>query len=507
MKNTLNIFSIALLSIACVGDLDFDKFDEIRPGPNLALPILSTRFSMADFLVDDTLFTQDPDGFIKFIYKKDSLLVLDPSSFVEIPIQPLIDNLPVPAGAPNLSVDLALASLGGMELENLEFDDLKFVWYLESPVIQPATLTLNFVNGRINGQNFQIVAQSQGQGRFEGEVQANDLILELFRTRNPAVNGYNNLLLDLSFSTGAGVLPGTLFNFGLRLDSNSVKRVSGNFGQRGLNLPSAAIQLDLGSITDFTEGFLLTDPKMRFRAYNKTGIEISVDALFNGVSSTGSPVRINLPNYQIGQAASVGLTQITDLELNRNNSTLVDFLESTPEQLIFSGSASLNPSSTSANNFLENDQSLVLSLELELPMELRTSGLRFEDFAEIDLGEDTELIDFLEIDIRSVNSFPLDVDLYIFLLDENDSAIDSLALPIVTAAPVDANGVVIAPITTLNTLILTDSQKRQLVNSKRWRVQGRLSTWQNGSVPVRIYSSYALDLDLGIRTRLNLSDN
>jgi hypothetical protein len=55
--------AIFLSLTACVDELDFDKFNEVSPSPNLLLPAIDISVRLADLVSGDSVLTQDADGF------------------------------------------------------------------------------------------------------------------------------------------------------------------------------------------------------------------------------------------------------------------------------------------------------------------------------------------------------------------------------------------------------------------------------------------------------------
>ena len=90
--------SLALIfSSSCVDDLDFDKLSDARPAPNVIVPVVDLSMRLNDLVERDTILTQDPDGFIRFVYAEDSLFSMTTSEFVSIPAQEALnlENIPI----------------------------------------------------------------------------------------------------------------------------------------------------------------------------------------------------------------------------------------------------------------------------------------------------------------------------------------------------------------------------------------------------------------------------
>ena len=146
-----------------------------------------------------------------------------------------------------------------------------------------------------------------------------------------------------------------------------------------------------------------------------------------------------------------------------------------------------------------------LGLEIDLPLALRTSNLRFEDEVEIDLTEDDSLIDFISLGLRSENDFPLDLDIKLFFLDSSRVVLDSVYVPLLDAAAVDANGRGIQASTNDFQVVLEQSQIQTMIRSSYWLIRGQAKSPNNGATAIKIYSDYELKVSVSLKGRLNLS--
>ena len=194
-----------------------------------------------------------------------------------------------------------------------------------------------------------------------------------------------------------------------------MNNVTGFFGQRPVNVPAGDVTLDLGSISEFTSGFTMTDPSLTFLVRNGMGVSMGIDLDLDGINSDGDISQLNPSPFEIAQSTVPGTMVSTNVRLDKTNSSIVQFLDALPSSLIYSGQMSLNPSNTGGvTNFLSRQDVLQLGLEIDLPLELGTSNLRFENEVEMDLTEDDSLIDFLSLGFRSENDFPLDLNIKLF---------------------------------------------------------------------------------------------
>ena len=115
MKKTLwgLLLGLCVAMSSCVDELDFNKFDEVSPSPNLLLPAIEVSLRLEDLVDGDSILQQDPDGFLRFVYEQDSLFSMVATEFVSIPGQePFNVDVPViqPGDTLAVSLDAGLSS-------------------------------------------------------------------------------------------------------------------------------------------------------------------------------------------------------------------------------------------------------------------------------------------------------------------------------------------------------------------------------------------------------------
>ena len=502
------IGAIVALS-SCIDELDFNKFDEVSPSPNLLLPAIEVSLRLEDLVDGDSILQQDPDGFLRFVYEQDSLFSMVATEFVSIPGQePFNVDVPViqPGDTLAVSLDAGLSSLGAMELEQIVFNRLGLIWGISTSALEPATVRFTLNNALVNGTPIVMTGQSSGPGNFEGEQIFNNVFFDLTQSNNPNAPPYNNLSLGLEIIPDAATPIGTMFNITFGIDSTNLQSVTGYFGQRRVNIPSGNFNLDLGSIAEFTSGFTLTDPRMTFQMNNGIGVSMGVNMDLDGVNVDGDLTQLNPPPFEIAQASAPGSPVQTDFRMDNSNSNIVSFLDALPTNLIYSGYMTLNPNNMGGvSNFISDQDVLQMGLEIDLPMELQTSDLGFEDEFEVGLA-DQDVIDLLVLIFESDNGFPLAMDLTLYFLDDFGGIQDSVFLPLLEPAQVDANGRAIIPTNNNLEIQLTVDQIANLTRAPKWRLKGRVATPADGQIPIRLYADYSLDLRLSIKGRAKLTE-
>lgn len=93
-KIYFSIFTVILVFSACKKDLNLEKFNEMSFTPEFGLPLATINMKMSDILKDTDEYIQyDPDGFIRFVIREDSIANFPVDSILKIPaVAPLVTD-------------------------------------------------------------------------------------------------------------------------------------------------------------------------------------------------------------------------------------------------------------------------------------------------------------------------------------------------------------------------------------------------------------------------------
>jgi hypothetical protein len=151
-------------------------------------------------------------------------------------------------------------------------------------------------------------------------------------------------------------------------------------------------------------------------------------------------------------------------------------------------------------------------MEVELPMDLQASNYNRMDTIDLDISDavpDYDIVNKIAIYATFTNAIPCDLNLQVYLTDENYAIVDSLFTasdqPIIKSGEIDSNGNVVKPTTKINQFIYDNKRAKKLKNVKFALLRGNVSTAGNGLTSVKFYSNYLLSLALGVQVDLKIT--
>lgn len=247
----------------------------------------------------------------------------------------------------------------------------------------------------------------------------------------------------INLQPGDAISTTDILSFNLNYRDQTFNEVYGFFGNDELQIGNQSI--DVSFFEDFGSGVVFKNPEMIMRFQNSFGLPIGLslggiggidnsgavpDTTFLSGTVTQSPQVIASPDR-----TQVGQTILDSLSIKAQNSTLADLLATSPDQLNFSISATTNPGSTFAQNFITNRSSLESEIEMRLPLSVQFNNVRREvDFS---LSTDINLSDVDSAAIRFVtnNQLPLNATLGIQFKAADSTVLATVDSTLVLASP------------------------------------------------------------------------
>lgn len=304
-------------------------------------------------------------------------------------------------------------------------------------------------------------------------------------------------------------------------DSIVFQYLEGNMGKIEENVFTDTLDFE---IEDFLKNFLsgeitFYDPKLRLVYSNPIGIPGEFEMRLVGKNSDGDSVSVfrdNANSFKIHAPECDQVRQgdviVSNIEFNKNNTNIVDFIKLLPNKIEYSGIYKINadaPDENSIVNCVSNVGDARLTVEVELPMKLSIKDLVLQQevvLSEIPEIENISNIESLRLYVYTENQLPLDVKLTITMLDTTlEEAAQELGVldVIVLESGTTINGKVSRNSSNKNTeeIILTsatDSRLEKFLQSNKLRLQIKVETDQQGDVPVIFYTYYGLKFNLAV---------
>lgn len=271
-------------------------------------------------------------------------------------------------------------------------------------------------------------------------------------------------------------------------------------------------------IFEFLESgsFDLEEAILGFSVENYIGAPLEMK--LNDMLAESAQAQKTLVWDQLGQFISVPAAGLADpvpvpgylqVNLNTGNSNFDELIELQPNQITTDLEAIINGATAAPvfNQFIYSNYGVRPSLFLEIPLHLSLSDIVFTDTSEFNYEafDPRKQVQDGTLKVLADNYFPIQADLVLIMLDENDMIIDSLTSADQIEAPViAANGKPAEVKRSVAEYPLDQMRLGQLYNTRRMLIRVTINTPASPE-KVRFFEDNYMDLtltgDLRIRTR------
>ena len=237
-----------------------------------------------------------------------------------------------------------------------------------------------------------------------------------------------------------------------------------------------------------------------------TPVQIALNATGRRDTKT---VALNLAPFTLKSPAAPYYQEADSVfVINKDNSSISALISMPPEEINFSGTATLTISgkNSQAKSVVLGSNRLIGSIEVDVPLDLRVNNLQFTDTVNNFIIKDDkgspikpENFEFMRVDIRAKNGFPFGVSLGMSLYDSNNNAILGTvnATDILEPAPVDTNGKVAGSTETLTNIEFTSDFLHSIPAADKIIFHFTLSQ-SDVTQDVKIYSDYRIDFNAAL---------
>jgi hypothetical protein len=520
---------ILILASACVKEtIDLKHISNtVDWNPKYAIPLAYGSLSIKDIVnaLDSTgVMKEYPDGLL-YINYHDRILSQTIDSIITIPnqqFQELFYGSALPAFPPTDSLRYQRNSTynfnfnNGAEIDSVNFKGGTLVFHVSSEFKHLGRITITMTTLTKNGQPLQFnMPINRSDGTFS------DSIVRSLNGYKLAFNATNKIPLsyEVAFKNSMQpILATQKISINIDVRKPSFKSIFGYFA-------SYPVIDDYVSKTkiDVYENVIATnakiaDPRINIIYSNSFGIPVRLQLTnthtysdINGTQPLTLNPSINPINIKYPNISQIGTTTRDTIRINKTNSSIVSAFNTAPQQFIANVTATTNPAGKSFNFALDTSR-LNVDMEVELPMDLQASNYNRMDTLDFDVSDavpDYDIVNKIAIYATFTNAIPCDLNLQVYLADENYAVVDSLFTvadqPIIKSGEIDSNGKVTKPTTKINQFIYDNKRAKKLKNVKFALLRGNVSTAGNGLTSVKFYSNYVLSLALGVQVDLKIT--
>ncbi|MBS0010074.1 MAG: hypothetical protein KFF49_01605, partial [Bacteroidales bacterium] len=492
---------------------------EVALNPGIVVRAIKGELTLSDLVEPNDTVVFD-DGFLKFIFREDSIIDyrLDdfytsfiPASFEQttpvatISISGIQDTLYLDPGDDiKLKKMKVISGMAGYTLTSWCSFDIRIDLRADAIDYEGSPLT----------ESIDVPAGSTVNGSI-------DLANALISFDTDPAQAYNLLPIeyDITVTSSSPVYnPSDSIRFVMDMDEPEFDYARGYFGFHSEDAERDTIDLETEEFfSKLTGSVYLSSPSIKVNYLNSFGLPMRINTEVTGrndvdeVSLDFDPVDIDYPVDTDNREVSSFFT------IDKNTSSLPALISMLPYEIEYYGSATVNPEGEGAeDNIIFGDSRFIADMEIEIPMEFRIANLQLSDTTEnfliSDDPEEDDPLDMLEelkFDVFVENGFPLGLSMLIELYDSTAMTVlesvntGDLCLP----APVDAGGRVSGPISGNAEIEFTPAFLDAAKVADNIIFTFILNTTGNGTEDVKIYSDYSIAFSLAVKLKAGIKLN
>ncbi len=533
MRHIIYYLAIILVFLTgCTEDyFKFDQYSDITYSPDLAIHLGFASYSIEELIAetDSLIEFSEGEGGLVILTFSDSLEKILIRDEITLADQSFAGDLDLGIGLPltlppgqslvilNDSISHEFDPEDGAEIDSVGLRNGTLSINLESLMPADVIMTFAFYSISLNEEPLIVSIPVNYQG---GGTQTESVDIDLsgykmdLTDSGTTVNSFTfGTRIEIT-SVGATLTPQDHLNYEIIIEKIQYEYISGYLGNRMVELEEQ--ELEFNFFEDFVEGEIkFADPEITMNIFTNAGILAALDFTeFKAVDKNGDslelsgsimedPFIIRGPGYE-----NPNQVVTSTLQINNDNSNIVDLLAFQPTSIKINGSMTTNPDSEpKQKNFITYDSELSGDFQFSLPLDLLIAGLHVSEnlnVNNIDLGD----FDEVYVKIRSENDIPFGGQIQAIFYDSDGMELFRLFdqhQTLISAAEVDQDGFSME--TALDSLYieLKDEKIQLFEQADSVNLDIILDTYNSRSGEyVKIAMQNKLRVDLGILAGTNL---
>lgn len=514
---------------------DFSELKLANANPEYLYPLIDAQLSLKD-IVDPTKkklnIIEDSNGFYTFIYYEDIfdqyitdyLKIKDVSTSQTVSLTNAeVNTLPVSKTVTHtFSNSYSLVTGNGEQLKHINIKSGVMPFNISSTFKHSIELTVTFPYIKKNNvpltQTILLSYKGSSPVVSDNQIDLSGYTID-FSENGTKVNTVSyTASMKVTYQAGNGINTGQKLTFATGIKNIEYYYIDGYIGKYNITIPQDTVSIDLFN-SAYAGNVFFTDPKVRAIIGNSIGAESSlkINQLFSSsnisgsTTITGSNINTTIPIAYPNQN-ELGQTKSTTIQLDKNNSNVQTVFNPAPDKIFYQMSAMINPSGVTMN-YVTDQSKISVRGEVEIPMEgkIKTFVLldTLEDisYPKMEISGSDVTVIHAGFNVALRNGFPMNASLQMYFLDDNNNVVDSLFKHphLIPSGNIDGDGKVISPNYVLIHEVFDEKRYKKVTSSTKAVMYAYFSTANDGSVPVKIYSSYKIKSNISIDIKANVS--
>ncbi len=287
---------------------------------------------------------------------------------------------------------------------------------------------------------------------------------------------------------------------GIRLAS-----AKGYFGKQSYQLEDNGISFNLDFLNKLKGSLAFTHPEIVFHYRNDFGIPIKAKFYLKAMKTeTGASQNLNFDSVSFKYPKVEGQTVYGSIDINKDNSSIVDFLSLLPDTISFHGGYITN-SSGIETNFIDQEAKFSASADIRIPFSFKSSGVEYTDtVTDFHINPDDIPADSGTLVAAISNGLPFNVSVQLAFPDSiTGVTLRTLDLGTISSATVNSSGTGNTPTASVLKIVIPGGFFDDVQKANSMIVHLSVSTYNKGTVPVQVFADDKVTIALSVQAALN----
>lgn len=547
---------ITLVGLALFGLVtscyDFSKFDNITIDPvdtDMAFPVINSSITFKELVErgdENTIVGIYPGTNQFYVSFRDTNEFGLASDQFTIPSQSFSESVEWPFPSIPLvesgvdydfeeSFEESFTAINGVELKSIDLSAGSITISLNNSFSHPISGNLILVSLKeADGTSVVAPFNIPANGADNIDVAMANRTLDLYSTANDTYNTFAySVSATITTNSTAGIYTGQGVSFNMNIGGLDFNELRGAFNY-SFDTDYLFSSLDIFS-SAYISDMHLAAPRLELTLENGFGIPSSLSLFKFEFVNTNNGSKINVQNKGTLGTGDLWVSLPNELKernvhpdslfstntfaLNATNSNIEDIFDIAPNQLNFGATFTLGDNSGDHNQFVRRDSKINFISYIEVPLEGWATTLVLQDTLENiewpsidDLGEVDE--ESLDVELRFIfnNGLPLDMNLQVLFVDDNENPITSLfddseLTPFLESAPIGPNGEAVGKTPILVPVHVKKAKYDLMASATQMIVLYQVNTGGEVQQNVKILSTNEIDLLLTVRMKGTIKPN
>ncbi len=280
---------------------------------------------------------------------------------------------------------------------------------------------------------------------------------------------------------------------------------TGYFGKQTYQIDPSGFSFNLDFLDKLNGSLAFTNPKIVIRYRNDFGIPIKTKLYLKAMKKeSGETQNLNFDSVLFQYPRVQGQTVYGSVTIDKDNSSIVDFLSLLPDTISTWGGFVTNPSGLETN-FIDEKSVFTADADISIPFSFKTSGIDFTDtVTDFHISPNDVPADSGTIIAGISNGLPFDITVNLAFPDSvTGETLRTLDFGTIRSATVNASGTENTPTSTVLKIAIPYGFFDDIQKANQMIVHLTVSTYNKGTVPVQVFSDDKVKIVLGVTAGLN----